>query len=324
MRRSVLTVGRFQVPFLVLWLLAPAWTATAQEAPEGAPAQKTEPTTTSAEAPAEPERPYQGEPLQWQPHWTRFGTGHLVLSISSASLVVAKFLHGPLRSKRRGGVWFDEDVRSALRLESLSDQLLAQDVSDVLLTTLVTYPFFDALVIAGWYRNSPLVGAEIALISAEVFAVTAAIQSLLNVGASRERPYGRECGTDRPETSRDCTTQTRFYSFFSGHTSQAFAAAAVSCMHHANLPLYGGGTSDAVACATGFVAAGATGTLRILGDQHYASDVIVGAAVGTLTGLGLPWLLHYHGAPDAPAESSDVQLFLIPTPTGASMFGSFP
>lgn len=47
------------------------------------------------------------------------------------------------------------------------------------------------------------------------------------------------------------------------------------------------------ACATTLVAASATGVLRVVADKHWASDVLVGSAVGTATGLLFPLLLHY-------------------------------
>ncbi len=37
------------------------------------------------------------------------------------------------------------------------------------------------------------------------------------------------------------------------------------------------------------------GVLRIMGDRHYATDVLAGAAIGFGFGFGVPTLLHYHG-----------------------------
>jgi membrane-associated phospholipid phosphatase len=72
------------------------------------------------------------------------------------------------------------------------------------------------------------------------------------------------------------------------------------------------------------VAAGAVATLRMVGDMHYASDVIVGAGVGTLVGLGIPFL-HYHGLPtlSVTAKSGTATMSVVPSGMGAAVVGSF-
>ena len=67
----------------------------------------------------------------------------------------------------------------------------------------------------------------------------------------------------------------------------------MACVHHRQLDLYGDETSDAIACAVPLGLAAGVALLRIVADQHYATDVLVGAAVGALSGLGLGLLLHY-------------------------------
>ena len=157
------------------------------------------------------------------------------------------------------------------------------------------------------------------LITAEVLAVTTGLQSLANWSVSRERPYGRDCDGPVLAGSRECLSNGRRYrSFFSGHTSQAFAAASANCMHHGYVPLYGGGAADDWACAAGLGIALGTGLLRMRTDVHYASDVAVGAVVGTAVGLGLPYFLHYrHGSADD-SGSSRYRLLVVPTGTGLS------
>jgi membrane-associated phospholipid phosphatase len=63
-----------------------------------------------------------------------------------------------------------------------------------------------------------------------------------------------------------------------------------------------------------------------MSDNHYLTDVTVGAAFGTLAGLGLPWLLHYREEappdPNAPAKPR-VTWQLVPGPTSATLVGSF-
>jgi hypothetical protein len=70
-------------------------------------------------------------------------------------------------------------------------------------------------------------------------------------------------------------------------------AAALTCTHHSNLPLYGGGAAEELACGLSLGAAAATGYGRVVTEMHYPSDVIVGFGVGAFAGWALPELLHY-------------------------------
>lgn len=250
----------------------------------------------------------------------------LIIGSAAVSLITTTAIGPNLDMPRRGGVLFDDAVRDALVLRTEHGRLIARDVSDVFLTTAWGFPVLvDGFLVAGWYHDAPDLAREMVLMDAEVLAVTAAIQQLANVVSSRERPYGRRCGGELDEGSRDCDSSNRYDSFFSGHTSQSFAAAAATCMHHAEVPLYGGGFSDATPCiATMAVAVGA-GTLRIVGDQHYATDVLAGAVIGTSIGLLLPYALHYgrsSSEPDA-SDDSDLSAHLFPTPQGVGVAGTF-
>jgi len=272
-----------------------------------------------------------GAPVTWDPAWPKFGTGEYIAGgVGLAAFLASRVLPVP-STHWYGGFAFDEKARDHLRLQSPASRRWARDASDVGIIINESWVFFDALVVAGWYRDSPEVGIQQALISTEVIAITAGLQGMVSYGVSRERPYGRECGGELPADTRDCETRDRYYSFYSGHSSQTFATAAVNCMHHAYVPLYGGGAADAAACAGMFTIAAGTAVLRVATDVHYLSDVLLGAVLGTTTGLLVPWALHYrHGAKKgdsngetgigkgSPDASSDFQLTVVPTFGGLS------
>ena len=78
--------------------------------------------------------------------------------------------------------------------------------------------------------------------------------------------------------------------------------------------------------------AAAAGMLRVVGDQHYVTDVLAGAVVGTAAGFFLPWLLHYRtsggpaeveGSTERSRPSSQVRVLFAPTPGGAGVLGAF-
>ncbi len=83
-----------------------------------------------------------------------------------------------------------------------------------------------------------------------------------------------------------------YRSFWSGHTSTAFAALGASAY---TLRLRHGerGWPWIAAAAIGASVA----VERVAAGRHFPSDVIVGAAVGSAVGIGVPWL---HAAPRAP------------------------
>ena len=131
----------------------------------------------------------------------------------------------------------------------------------------------------------------------------------------RERPYVRTCGTELPANIVDCDSNDRLRSFFSGHAAATFALAAVTCSHHLHIDVYGSGLISGLVCASGLVLASVTGTLRIVGDRHFATDVLAGAAVGTGIGFLIPWLFHYRNRKSSTVDApSDVSI--LPTANG--------
>jgi membrane-associated phospholipid phosphatase len=101
----------------------------------------------------------------------------------------------------------------------------------------------------------------------------------------RYRPYMYQ-GSPPAEYLSD---PDRYASFPSGHATMAFASAAylatVFAAYHPDSPL-------ALPVALGgFLVAGATAALRVAAGQHFVTDVLVGAALGTACGVVVP-LLH--------------------------------
>lgn len=120
----------------------------------------------------------------------------------------------------------------------------------------------------------------------DAFLLSTGINSIAKVGARRQRPafhYGRE---DRTEAAGHSGEE--FVSFYSGDTTWAWTLAAsgttLAYLHgyeHARWVAIGSGS---LALVGSF--------LRMAADMHWFTDVLVGAAVGTAVGAGLPLLLH--------------------------------
>lgn len=136
---------------------------------------------------------------------------------------------------------------------------------------------------------SPGAGVRAAVIVVESVAVAGAATEILKVGFARKRPFVRY-GTGTLESPYDVRDDETRQGFVSGHTS-AVAALGVSAALCASL-------QDSQLAPAAWTAAGTlvavTGTLRLVAEQHYLTDVLAGTAVGAAAGIAVP-LLHRNG-----------------------------
>lgn len=250
------------------------------------------------------------------------GTSDWIVTGAALSVALGSSLVAPLPRHARGGVLFDEDARDVLRAKGRDFRYGFRDASDVGVSLASTWPFLvDALLTAWWYRGKPKLAGDMAAVSAQSFALVAALQGVTNNLVSRERPYGRLCGTpELPEETIDCEGNVRYRSFFSGHASLSFTSAGLLCMNHLGLGLLGP-PWDALTCASGFTVATATAMFRVVGDMHYVSDVAVGALVGGSIGILVP-LLHLT-PPVSEPRAGRVDLRFGPVGQGLGVTGTF-
>jgi membrane-associated phospholipid phosphatase len=215
--------------------------------------------------------------------------------VAAGTLTLSAYLLGLYRPShfRTTGPWlFDRGAREVLRMESRNARITADAASDVLLWTVVMYPVVDAVLAATALQAEKPVAVEMAVQTSLVLSSAAALTYLTKNLFGRERPIGRACRA-YSGYAPECGDDVPPLSFWSGHAAASFAAATMACVHHRQLDLYGDEAGDAMACAVPLGVAAAVALLRVMADQHYASDVIVGAAAGALSGLGLGLLLHY-------------------------------
>ena len=268
-----------------------------------------------------------GRPLTWDPEWRRASATDLIVTATAGGVILASQIVKPLPPVIQGPILFDDAVRNTLRLRSVDARGWAGDVSDVLLSLSITGPFLiDSLTTAWWYRGSKDVAQQMAVIDMETLAITAAVQGVTSDLIGRARPYTRICGTpELPSNSLECQTFSQDRSFFSGHTALSFASASLVCQHHLEMHLFENGAADAMSCIGSMLTAGTTGTFRILSDNHYATDVLTGAVVGTTLGFALPWVLHYkpHSATSTFTKQTGMTLQFVPTGFGAAAVGVF-
>lgn len=263
-------------------------------------------------------------PVSYPSSAVKVAPAHMVLASSFlVGMMAARFV-GPRRDGLRKSSAWDESVRDGLRAPGYRSRLLAADASDVLLGLSVSSALvIDPLLNARFLRQSPEVARQVALINAEVLSVALGTQEMVAHLVGRERPYGRVCGTPELDgRSQSCAGSRRYRSFYSGHTSVPFALAAATCLHHAQLGL--SGNRAWLTCFLGFSVAATSGVLRMVSDNHYVSDVLVGAAVGSALGLSIP-LLHYHPPWRSRARRRSAYGFAVaPTWGGLMIYGRGP
>ena len=168
-----------------------------------------------------------------------------------------------------------------------------------------------ALYIGGRLSHVPLI-ADLGLHGTEAVVVGGAVGFVIKGLAGRARPYTVADSNPRDfALGRGFVRGSPYSSFPSGHTTAAFAAAAAVTSEAARWrprtawvvgPLmYGGATL--------------VGVSRMYHDQHWASDVVFGAAVGTFVGLKLVRYEHLH-------PENLVDRVLLPTTVGLDGHGN--
>lgn len=276
------------------------------------------PRTASA---ADPDR------VEWSKDWPRARWWE---AVDAVVLTVADTLveqDVPIQSNAhwRGGILFDDWARNALRGRTAGTQSVASTTSDVLyyggtIGPLVIDNYFVALSL---HQNAD-VAAQMLVINMQSLGVSGLISLVAEHGVGRARPYTDRCDPDgkiRDDSgaimTNHCGTRNDYRSFFSGHTAAVSTMAGLTCVHHQHLPLYGGGFADLAPCLVMIGAATATGILRVVYDEHWASDVMVGWITGAFSGYVLPSLLHYgFGGGRAVGEVHAAGVSMVPTITG--------
>ena len=182
--------------------------------------------------------------------------------------------------------WFD---RSATRRYSPG----AAKASDIMLYATMAAPLSLGLTDQG-SRDAGTLG----LMYLETYALQGGLTYLAKNLFSRTRPYVYNDNPDIPLELKMEKTSRR--SFYSGHTSAAFASMVFLASVFERL--YPDSSARGWVWGGCMTAAATTGYLRYAAGRHYPTDILVGAAMGAFVGYLVPTLHELEGdGPGGPA-----------------------
>jgi membrane-associated phospholipid phosphatase len=222
------------------------------------------------------------------------GTGYLVLEVGLNDQLAPKTCQ-----------WcnpdgFDASARDALRWGNTADANTISNLTGYVLAPLSAVGLTALASDRTWRRRYddviPIVQSALAI---------SLVQHITKLAVARQRPYAHFAppGTLVPSVDDNV-------SFFSGHTSLTFSLAVSAGVVTSRR----GYKLAPVVWASGLTLAAATGYLRIAADKHYVTDVLTGAAMGSLAGWAWPTLVHPH-------IQRDVEV--VPTGQGMAIVGTF-
>lgn len=173
------------------------------------------------------------------------------------------------------------------------------------------------LYVIGWVGHFDRV-ADLGLHGTEAIGVGGLLTSALKGLAGRARPYVvRDSSSSDFQFMRGFRRGNGYESFPSGHTLAAFAAASAVT---AETSRWWPGTAWLVAPVM-YGGATAVGLSRMYNDKHWASDVILGAGIGTFSGIKVVQYQHTH------SKNAIDRIFLrvraAPIPGGGAVTVSF-
>jgi len=146
------------------------------------------------------------------------------------------------------------------------------------------------------------------LLATQAYLAAGAVESVTKFLSGRTRPSVYPAGTEaEPEflgpfskTARSAGGKKVYSSFPSGHTTVAFAAATVFALEYKDKPIIP---------IIAYSAATMIGLSRITQNAHWSTDVLVGAALGFLTGKEIVNNYHRYSKLKAPNQRKNTVTF---------------
>jgi membrane-associated phospholipid phosphatase len=261
--------------------------------------------------------------VEWSQDWPRVEWWEVVaaLSLTVGDTEFEDRVPLPNHATWTQPILFDTTARNLLRGRTAAIQQFASTSTDLMYKAGALVPFVvdDYFAAAAVHQNAD-VGWQLAAIDFQSFGIAGLVSLAAEHGVGRARPYTLSCDSNNQvldaqgHLMQTCGTGNDFRSFYSGHATATATTAGLVCVHHQHLPLFGGGFADLAPCLIMIGVSATTGVLRVVYDEHWASDVMIGWADGILSGYVLPSLMHFGFGSGRPlGEIQSGSLDAIPT-----------
>ena len=261
--------------------------------------------------------------VEWSDEWPRVKWWEVAaaLALTVGDTEFEKYAPLPTHADWNSPVLFDSWARSVFRGRTAAIQTFASTSTDIMYKAGALVPFLvdDYFGAAALHQNAD-VAWQLAAIDFQSFGVAGLVSLTAEHAVGRARPYTESCNANgqvldsQGHVLQTCGTKNDFRSFYSGHATATATTAGLVCVHHQHLPLFGGGFADLAPCLFMIGFSATTGVLRLVYDEHWASDVMIGWADGVLSGYVLPSLMHFGFGAGRPVGEVDVgSVHMVPT-----------
>jgi membrane-associated phospholipid phosphatase len=198
----------------------------------------------------------------------------VTLAAGALALVLTSRFAAPTGCRLCGTGGFDESVQERVVWR---DARAARTASSLLANGIVPAAALLNSAVFSWRGGDRSAFWGDALVLTEVAALATGLDEVAKDAFARRRPSAGR-------SSRGAADE----SFYSGHTSFAFALAAGA----GTISTLRGYPSAPWVWGVGMTLASGVGYLRVAGNAHWTTDVLAGAAAGGAIGFAVPWLFH--------------------------------
>ncbi len=178
--------------------------------------------------------------------------------------------------------------RDLLRDRDPDGRMRSRVYSDIGLTLSITAPIANT-VFSGYQSEDLRADRQdrewMAFTSVNALASNWILTETLKRLTARTRPRASSCDENEPLSCIQGSAREAHKSFPSGHTSFAFTGAGLICLHANQVRTGELFLAGDIWCPAALGVATITGLFRVRADEHWLTDILVGAGTGLLSSL---------------------------------------